>query len=166
MSNAYNEFEIDDETPDEAGNAVKELRKKLTAAHKLLKEKDAEVTELKKFQTQVSVQQFLKDVPERFHKLAQRELADNPTPEGFAAFVKDYGDLWGAEGLEDQLSPEDAVTKAALEKIQAAERRARNIQDEPFKMPSQLELRNMSPVELAKVMAQAKQQGYMAAMGK
>lgn len=153
MGNAYDEFEFEDESekaPSEGGT----LRKKLEAAIKVLKEKDKQIEELSKFQTQVQVSQYLKDIPEKFHKLAQKELASNPTAEGLKAFVEDYGDLWGAD--TEEISDEDAAIRQAMEKVNAATREARNIKDEPFKMPPQHVLKNMSNADIAKLAEQAR----------
>lgn len=153
MSNEYDEFDFEDDgenKPSDGGT----LRKKLEAAIKTLKAKDAEIAELQKFRSQVEVSQFLKDIPPKFHKLAQKELADNPTAEGYKAFVEEYGDLWGAE--HEELDEEAASMQAAIEKINAATREARNIKDEPFKMPPPHQLAKMSQAELAKFAEQAR----------
>lgn len=154
MSNAYDEFEFEDETPKGESESGGTLRKKLEAAIKQLKAKDAEIAELTKFRTEAEVGKLLKDIPDRFHNFAKKQLVDNPTAEGLNAFVAEYGDLWGAE-TEEQ-NPEDDAIRAALEKINAATREARNIKDEPFKMPSQQEFQRMSPSELAKYAEQAR----------
>jgi hypothetical protein len=152
MSNAYDEFDFEDdaETGKSEGGT---LRKKLEAAIKVLKAKDAEIAELQKFRTEAEVGKFLKDIPPKFHRLAQKELAGNPTAEGYKAFVEEYGDLWGAE-LEEQ-DPMDAGIQEALEKINAATREARNIKDEPFKMPTPDQLQRMSTADVSKLMEQA-----------
>lgn len=153
MSNAYDEFDFEDEAEKPASDGGT-LRKKLEQTIKMLKEKDRQIAELSKFQAQVQVSQYLKDVPEKFHKLAQKELAENPTAEGFKAFVEEYGDLWGAE--TEELPEEEAVLRAAIDKINAATREARNIKDEPFKMPSQRDLQRMTDADLAKLAEQAR----------
>jgi hypothetical protein len=152
MSNAYDEFEFETEPKAESEGGT--LRKKLEAAIKLLKAKDTEIEELNKFRTQAEVSSLLKDIPERFHKLAHTQLAGNPTSEGLAAFVADYGDLWGAEVEEP--NAEEANLRAALEKINSASREARNLKDEPFKMPSAEQLTRMPVAEVNKLMEQAK----------
>jgi hypothetical protein len=153
MGNAYDEFDFEDEgaKPESEGGT---LRKKLEAAIKLLKEKDKDIAELTKYRTESEAKSLLKDIPERFHKLALSQLSSNPTAEGLNAFVSEYGDLWGAE-TEDE-NPEDAVLKDALEKVQAASREARNVKDEPFKMPPQHVLKNMPNSEIAKLAEQAR----------
>jgi hypothetical protein len=153
MSNAYDEFEF--ETPEE--KPVSEggtLRKKLEAAIELLKAKDTQIAELNKYRTESEVNSLLKDIPERFHKLARTQLAENPTSEGLNAFVADYGDLWGAEVEEP--NAEEAGLRQALEKINNATREARNIKEEPFKMPSPDQLARMPISEVNKLMEQAK----------
>lgn len=144
MGNAYDEFAIDDDGQTPGKTEGGKLREKLEKAIDALKEKDKLITELQKTQTQFNVSKYLKDVPEKFHKLAQRELAENPTDEGFVAFVKEYGDLWGAEQSE-QVDPEEAVVRAAMEKIQAAQNEARNVDSngQP-RMPSPRDFQNMS----------------------
>lgn len=154
MGNAYDEFEFDNDEAEKPASDGGTLRKKLEATIKMLKEKDKQIEELSKFQSQVQVSQYLKDVPEKFHKLAQKELAGNPTAEGFKAFVEEYGDLWGAE--TEDVSDEEANLRAALEKINSASREARNIKDEPFKMPPQHVLKNMSNADIAKLAEQAR----------
>lgn len=153
MSNAYDEFEFETEVekPQSEGGT---LRKKLEDAIKLLKEKDKQLAELSKFRTEAEVNKLLKDIPERFHKLAQSQLASNPTAEGLTAFVSEYGDLWGAE--TEEVNEEEAVLRAALEKINSASREARNIKDEPFKMPPPEVLQRMPQAELGKLMEQAR----------
>jgi hypothetical protein len=153
MGNAYDEFEFEAEAekPESDGGT---LRKKLEAAIKTLKAKDAEIQELQKFRTEAEVGKLLKDIPAKFHKLAQKELAGNPTAEGYKAFVEEYGDLWGAE--VEEVSDEEAVLRAALDKISNATREARNIKDEPFKMPPQHVLKNMPNSEIAKLAEQAR----------
>ena len=152
MSNAYDEFEFEDEAEKASDGGT--LRKKLEAAIKTLKAKDQEIADLQKYRTQAEVGQFLKDIPPKFHKLASKELAGNPTAEGYKAFVEEYGDLWGAE--QEEQDEEAAVLQAALEKINSATREARNIKDEPFKMPPQHILRDMSNAEIAKLAEQAR----------
>lgn len=154
MSNAYDEFEFEPDGEKPEGETGGTLRKKLENAIKLLKEKDKAIEELSKFRTEAEVNKLLKDIPERFHKLAQSQLAGNPTAEGLNAFVTEYGDLWGAE--VEEVSDEEAVLRAALEKINAASREARNIKDEPFKMPSPEVLQRMPQAEVVKLMEQAK----------
>lgn len=154
MGNAYDEFDFEDEATKPDSESGGTLRKKLEAAIKLLKTKDAEIAELHTFRTQAEVSNLLKDVPKRFHKLAHTQLASNPTAEGFASFVADYGDLWGAE--VEETSPQEDLLRDALEKINSATREARNIKDEPFKMPSAQELQRMPQSEVAKLMEQAK----------
>ena len=154
MGNEYDEFSFEDETEKPTSEQGGTLRKKLEAAIKALKTKDAEIAELTKFRTEAEVGKLLKDIPERFHKIAQKQLADNPTPEGLNAFVAEYGDLWGAETEEE--NPMDAGIREALEKVNAATREARNIKDEPFKMPDEHALRNMKSADLATLAEQAK----------
>lgn len=155
MSNAYDEFEF--ETPEE--KPVSEggtLRKKLEGAIELLKAKDKEIAELNKFRTESTVNGLLKDIPERFHKLAKSQLTDNPTSEGLNAFVSEYGDLWGAEVEEP--NAEEAQLRQALERVNAATREGRNTKEEPFKMPSAEQLARMPISEVNKLMEQAKAQ--------
>lgn len=152
MSNEYDEFDF--ETPEKSESEGGTLRKKLEAAIKLLKTKDAEIAELAKFKTQSEVNGLLKDIPERFHKLAQSQLAGNPTKEGLDAFVADYGDLWGAE--VEETNPEEDALRAALEKINSASREAKNIKDQPFKMPTADELLRMPVTEMNKLVEQAR----------
>lgn len=156
MSNAYDEFEFEDDAEKVKSESGGTLRKKYEDAIKTLKAKDAEIAELQKFRTEAEVGKLLKDIPERFHKLAQSQLAGNPTAEGLNTFVAEYGDLWGAE-VEEQ-NPLDAGIREALEKINSATREARNIKDEPFKMPSPQELQRMNQADLAKLADQAKAQ--------
>lgn len=154
MSNAYDEFDFEDEGNKSESESGGTLRKKLEAAIKTLKAKDAEIAELQKFRTEAEVGKLLKDIPDRFHNFAKKQLADNPTAEGLTAFVTEYGDLWGAEPEEQ--NPEDDAIRAALEKINSATREARNIKDEPFKMPPQHVLKNMSNADIAKLAEQAR----------
>lgn len=153
MSNAYDEFDFEDEAEKPASDGGT-LRKKLENAIKMLKEKDKELAELQKYRSESEAKSLLKDIPERFHKFALSQLSGNPTPEGLASFVADYGDLWGAEPEEQ--NPLDAGIQEALEKINAATRDARNIKDEPFKMPSPDQLARMPVAEVNKLMEQAK----------
>jgi|SRR5687768_1770193 len=153
MSNEYDEFTFEDdgEKPESSGGT---LRKKLEGALKLLKAKDQEIAELSKYRSESEAKALLKDIPERFHKLALSQLSGNPTAEGLNAFVSEYGDLWGAE--VEEVNPEDAMIREALEKVNAASREARNIKDEPFKMPPQHVLKNMSNADIAKLAEQAR----------
>lgn len=154
MGNEYDEFDFEDDGEKPASTDGGTLRKKLESAIKALQAKDKEIAELAKFRSQVEVSQYLKDVPEKFHKLAQKELAGNPTAEGFKAFVEEYGDLWGAE--TEDVSDEEATLRAALEKINSATREARNIKEEPFKMPPQHVLKTMTNADIAKLAEQAR----------
>lgn len=154
MSNAYDEFDFEDEGTKPESESGGTLRKKLEAAIKTLKAKDAEIAELQKYRTDAQVSQLLKDIPERFHKLAHSQLSGNPTAEGLNAFVAEYGDLWGAEVEEP--NPMDAGIQEALEKINAATREARNVKEEPFKMPTADQLARMPISELNKLAEQAK----------
>ncbi len=153
MSNAYDEFEFEtsEEKPVSEGGT---LRKKLEAAIEALKAKDKQIEELTQFRTESEVNKLLSDIPERFHKLARAQLSGNPTTEGLTSFVSEYGDLWGAEVEEP--NAEEAVLRGALEKINAATREARNVKDEPFKMPTADQLARMSVSELNKLAEQAK----------
>jgi len=157
MGNPYDEFAFDDDQPKEKSEGGK-LREKLEAAIKLLKDKDKEIEGLKQYQTQSQVSTLLKDIPEKFHKLAQKELADNPTADGLKSFVEEYGDLWGAE-QDQELEPDEQQLRSQIEQIQNAQREARNIKDEPFKMPSQAEFQRMNYKEAQALAERARNSG-------
>lgn len=155
MSNAYDEFAIESDD-NEGGNAVKVLRAKLEKAVSLLKEKDTEITSLKTSVNERSVDDYLKNhkVPEKFHKLAKRELKDNPTEDAFKSFLDEYGDLWGAEdGKAPELTDEQKNLQGAVDRIEAARQEALG-GDKKFQMPSHRDLARMNPAQLAALMEQ------------
>lgn len=156
MSNAYDEFAIESDDSD-GGNAVKVLRTKLEQAVKLLKEKDAEITGLKTSANERSVDDYLSKhkVPEKFHKLAKRELKDNPTEDAFKTFLEEYGDLWDAgDGKAPELTDEQKNLQGAVERIEAARQEALG-GGTTYKMPTQHELARMTPAQLNAAIEQA-----------
>lgn len=153
MSNAYDEFLSDDEPRKEVSEGGA-LRKKLEAAIKLLREKDAEIAELRTVNASRVVEDLLSknEVPEKFHKLAKKELGDNPSEDAFKNFLTEYGDLWGAE--DEEVNPELNALTQAVSKINSAADVAKNVTAEPFKMPTQVELSRMGEAEITSLMQQ------------
>lgn len=156
MSNAYDEFLADVEPAREPTEGGK-LREKLEAAIKLLHEKDKQIKGLTQQVSGKLVEDFLtkNEVPAKFHKLAKKELGDNPDEDAFTNFMTEYGDLWDADGgnTGDTVNPEQQAIQNGLEKIHNASREARNLTAEPFKMPSNYELSRMNEAQLAQFMA-------------
>lgn len=155
MSNAYDEFLPDDQSDKEVTEGG-QLRKKLKDAIALLKEKDKQLSELTAQHAGRLVEEFLakNEVPAKFHKLAKKELGDTPDEDAFKNFLTEYGDLWDAEGSEEEtVNPERDALQDGLEKIHNAARSAKNLGPEPFKMPSQYELSRMNENDIAKLMA-------------
>jgi hypothetical protein len=153
MSNPYDEF-LDDDT-EKVDNSGGKLRDKLEAAIKLLKEKDKAIGELTKAQAKRGLNDLLTkaEVPAKFHKLAEKALGDDINDDAFKGFLEEYGDLWGVE--PEKIDDEEQQHRDAVDKMNSAQRTARNIKDEPFKMPNQHELARMNPTKLAELMAQA-----------
>lgn len=153
MSNAYDEFLSDDEPQKEVTEGGK-LRKKLEDAIKLLREKDKQIADLQTANASRIVEDFLSknEVPDKFHKLAKKELGDNPTEDAFKNFLTEYGDLWGA--AEEEPNPELNALTEAVNKINSAADVAKNVTAEPFKMPTQVELSRMGEKEITALMQQ------------
>lgn len=160
MSNAYDEF-LDGVEPPKEQSEGGVLRKKLEDAIKLLREKDAKITELTKQFSGKLVDDFLttNKIPAKFHKLAKKELGDTPNEDAFKNFVTEYGELWDAESDADVDTPANQELQSGLEKIEQAAREAKGLGNQPFKMPSPYELSRMNEDQIAKLMAQIPQTG-------
>lgn len=159
MSNAYDEFAVDSDTSGD-GNAVKQLRKNLEDAIKQLKEKDKQIAELTTVSNERTVSDYLAKhkVPEKFHKLAKRELKEGVDDTTFKAFLDEYGELWGSEEeLETPTDPKQTEQLDAISKIEKARQEALN-QSGGFKMPTPHELARMNPTQFNALMEQVKNQ--------
>ena len=161
MSNAYDEFLTGVEAPKEPTEGGV-LRKRLEDAINLLKEKDKQLAALTKQFSGKMVEDFLtkNEVPAKFHKLAMKELGDNPDEDAFKNFMTEYGDLWDASvgDADETITPEQQALQSGLDKIHQAGREAKNIGDETFKMPTPYELSRMNEHQISQLMATIPQQ--------
>lgn len=117
-------FSYEDDDVD-GGNAVQVLRAKLKEANKAIAELRATNTQLSEQVTATSLATLFDkhEIPAKFQKIYSKAGFD-ATPEGMAAFLEEYGELWGA--TQEEVSPEVAETQDAMAKMAAAEQAARN----------------------------------------
>lgn len=143
---ADNDYDfVDPGTTDDGSELVKHLRKTISDREKELRDRNGELKALREEHRQTRLKTLLADVPDRFHRLAEKEI-EEVTPESVAQFVKDYGDLWGH--VEEELDEVEVDTRDQMDRVSRASQSG--TKPKGFESASDNDLLNMNKAEFDK----------------
>jgi hypothetical protein len=142
----YNEFDDGTKQPESENELVKHLRKQIRERDSRLAEIEQERDALKTSVATRTLTDLLDgaEVPVKFRAMATR-MGVEATPEAVQEFIKDFGELWGYEPVE-QISEEERNSRDQQSRAQRAQEQSRQPQGQH--QITETDLMNMNAGEL------------------
>lgn len=148
----------EDKPKEDAGAAMKELRKKYEAALRELRTRDAELAELNGRLAQSTLTDLFEkfSLPDEARDL-YKETKGEPTEEALQAWVTKYGKLFGVEAAPE--TPETAAKRQAQEKVNEATATAPASEGTVYTSANDVPTDKLAAMDLADVLSLAQKLG-------